>query len=94
MKNNNTKSGCFGDGAGSYKLTKIPEAGLYEYIYKNDEILLKVDQYGVQTCQIDPPAGIASIKREKRETGSPVKTYFSVGKKRPGENAGAGKRLY
>ena len=81
MKNNNTKSGCFGDGAGSYKLTKIPEAGLYEYIYKNDEILLKVDQYGVQTCQIDPPAGIASIKREKRETGSPVKTYFSVGKK-------------
>ena len=81
MKNGNLNLGRFEDGFGCYTLTKIPEAGLYEYIYKNNEILLKLDQYGVQTCQIDPPSGIALVKRERREIGSPIKTYFSVGKK-------------
>lgn len=73
------QNGYFGSAAGEYTLNKIPEAGLYEYIYKNDELLVKVDQYGVQTCQIDPPAGIALVKREKRELGSPIKFYFSCG---------------
>ncbi len=71
------RNGYFGKEAGEYVLNKIPEAGLYEYIYKNDGILLKVDQYGIQMCQIEPPVGVALVKREKREISSPVKIYIS-----------------
>lgn len=75
------KNGYFGERLGEYVIDRLPQAGLYEYIYKNDEILLKVDQYGVQTCQIDPPSGVALLKRERRENTSPAKVYFSVGEK-------------
>ena len=75
------RNGYFGKEAGEYVLNKIPEAGLYEYIYKNDDILLKVDQYGIQMCQIEPPVGVALVKREKREISSPVKVFISSGDK-------------
>ena len=58
-------------------MTEFPKVGNYEYIYKNDEILVKVDQYGAQTVQINPPVGVALIKRERREINSPVRVYFS-----------------
>ena len=69
--------GYFMEALGGYALTEFPKVGNYEYIYKNDELLLKVDQYGVQTCQINPPVGIALIKRERRELHSPIRVYFS-----------------
>ena len=72
--------GKFADKLGGYTINKLPDAGNYEYIYKNDEILVKVDQYGIVTAQIDPPVGEAVFKREEREVGSPVKVYFSDGK--------------
>lgn len=72
------QNGFFNDRLGGYTITKLPKAGLYEYIYKNGEILLKLDQYGIQTCQIDAPSGIATMKRERRELSSPAKLYFSV----------------
>ncbi len=71
--------GKFSKKPGGYRIEKLPEAGNYEYIYKNDEILVKVDQYGIITAQINPPVGEAVFKREEREVGSPVKTYFSDG---------------
>ena len=55
--------GHFTERLGGFTLTKFPKVGNYEYIYKNDELLLKVDQYGVQTSQIQPPVGIALVKR-------------------------------
>ena len=70
--------GKFSKKPGGYRIEKLPEAGNYEYIYKNDEILVKVDQYGIITAQINPPVGEAVFKREEREVGSPVKAYFSA----------------
>lgn len=72
--------GKFSKKPGGYRIEKLPEAGNYEYIYKNDETLVKVDQYGIITAQINPPVGEAVFKREEREVGSPVKAYFSDGK--------------
>lgn len=69
--------GFFQDKLGGYTLTDFPKVGNYEYIYKNEEILLKVDQYGVQTCQINPPVGVALVKRERREINSPIRVYFN-----------------
>ncbi len=69
--------GYFNEELGSFTLTEFPKVGNYEYIYKNGEILVKVDQYGVQTCQINPPVGVALVKRERREINSPVRVYFS-----------------
>ena len=71
--------GKFSKKPGGYRIEKLPEAGNYEYIYKNDEILVKVDQYGIITAQINPPVGEAVFKREEREVGSPVEVYFSDG---------------
>ncbi len=73
--------GEFSKRPGGYRIVKLPDAGNYEYIYKNDEVLVKVDQYGIVTAQIDPPVGEAVFKREEREVGSPVKVYFSDGEK-------------
>ena len=73
------KYGVFAKELGGYIIEKLPEAGNYEYIYKNDELLVKVDQYGIVTVQINPPIGETVFKREEREIGSPVKTYFSDG---------------
>lgn len=69
--------GCFNDELGSFTLTEFPKVGNYEYIYKNGEILVKMDQYGVQTCQINPPVGVVLVKRERRELASPIRVYFS-----------------
>lgn len=71
--------GFFAEQPGRYRIEKLPEAGNYEYIYKNDEILVKADQYGIVTAQINPPVGEAVFKREEREVGSPVRVYFSDG---------------
>ena len=71
--------GKFSKKPGGYRIEKLPDAGNYEYIYKNDETLVKVDQYGIITAQINPPVGEAVFKREEREVGSPVKAYFSDG---------------
>jgi len=73
--------GKFIKNLGGYRIEKLPDAGNYEYIYKNDEILVKVDQYGIVTAQINPPVGEAVFKREEREVASPVKVYFSDGEK-------------
>lgn len=72
--------GKFINEPGGYRIEKLPDAGNYEYIYKNDEILVKVDQYGIVTAEINTPVGEAVFKREEREIGSPVKVYFSDGK--------------
>ncbi|MBQ8446335.1 MAG: hypothetical protein IJX31_00995, partial [Clostridia bacterium] len=71
--------GFFNNALGSYTITQLPKVGSYEYIYKNDKLLLKVDQFGLQTAQIRPPVGEALFKREKREIGSPAKVYFEYG---------------
>ena len=73
--------GYFQEKLGGFTLTKFPKVGNYEYIYKNDEILVKVDQYGIQTCQINPPIGVALVKRERREIASPIRVYFSFNDK-------------
>ncbi len=69
--------GYFTEKLGGYTITEFPKVGNYEYIYKNDEILVKVDQYGLQTVQINPPVGVALVKRERREINAPVRVYFS-----------------
>lgn len=71
--------GKFAEKAGSWTLDKLPSVGTYEYIYRNKDILLRVDQFGVRSCQIDPPVGISLVKRENREISSPVEVFFSVG---------------
>lgn len=71
--------GFFNAALGGYTITQLPKVGAYEYIYKNDELLLKVDQFGLQTAQIRPPVGEALFKREKREIGSPARLYFEYG---------------
>lgn len=71
--------GKFTNDLGCYVIEKMPSAGNYEYIYQNQELLLKVDQYGIVTAQIDPPVGEALFKREEREVGSPVGVYVSDG---------------
>ena len=75
------KYGKFSGKLGGYTIEKLPDAGNYEYIYKNDEILVKVDQYGIVTVQINPPVGEAVFKREEREVGSPVKALIFDGER-------------
>ena len=58
--------GKFKNELGGYMIDKLPDAGNYEYILKNDEILIKLDQYGIITAQINPPVGEAVFKREER----------------------------
>ena len=71
--------GHFTGKPGCYTITRLPRVGSYEYIFKNDELLVKVDQHGVIMAQINPPVGEALIKRENRERTSPVKVYFDAG---------------
>ncbi len=66
---------------GVYVLNKIPEAGNFEYIYKNKKVVLKKDQYGPSFVQMDPPSGMFIIQRKERETFSPIKYYFNDGRK-------------
>ena len=73
--------GNFKEELGGYTINKLPDAGNYEYILKNDEILIKLDQYGIVTAQINPPVGEAVFKREEREMSSPVKVLISDGEK-------------
>ena len=63
----------------AYTITELPGVGSYEYIYKNDAVLLKLDQFGISFAQITPPTGIALVTREKREISSPSKIYFDIG---------------
>ncbi len=70
--------GYFLDDLGGYEITSLPKVGYYEYIYKNEELLLKVDQLGIITAQIRPPVGEAIVKREKRENTSPIKIWFAL----------------
>lgn len=69
--------GYFSEELGGFTLTEFPKVGNYEYIYKNNEVLVKLDQYGFQTCQINPPVGVALVKRERREINSPIRVHFS-----------------
>ncbi len=69
--------GQFGERLGTYTMTSLPSAGNYEYILKNDQLLLKLDQYGLVTAQINPPVGEAAFKREERENRSPVCVFIS-----------------
>ena len=69
--------GYFSEELGGFTLNKFPKVGNYEYIYKNNEVLVKLDQYGFQTCQINPPVGVALVKRERREINSPIRVHFS-----------------
>ena len=49
--------GRFENEPGVYSINKLPESGAFEYIYKNKNILLKVDQFGPSFIQINPPSG-------------------------------------
>lgn len=73
--------GFFGEKAGSYVITKLPPAGNYEYIYTNENMLVRLDQFGISFVQINPPTGDNVFMRESREEFSPVKTYFCKGRK-------------
>lgn len=75
----NKTYGQFENELAAYTITKLPGVGSYEYIYKNDSVLLKLDQFGISFAQITPPTGIALLKREKREISSPSKIYFDIG---------------
>ena len=71
--------GRFTGKPGCYTITKLPRVGSYEYIFKNDSLLVKVDQHGIIMAQINPPVGEALVKREPRERTSPIKVYFDGG---------------
>lgn len=77
----NKQFGHLTDEKGIYVLDKIPEAGNFEYIYKNKNIFLKVDQFGPSYIQLNPPVGMTVLKRNDREQFSPWKYYFKVGNK-------------
>ena len=71
--------GRFLEEKGGYRLTEIPEAGSFEYIFKNSRLFLKVDQFGPLFMQLDPLGGMRVLKRMERETFSPWKVLFSTG---------------
>lgn len=73
------KKNYFGEQAGSYIIENAPLIGEYEYYYTNPNILLKVDQFGVNSIQADPPADVAIVKREGSVKLSPWRIYFSEG---------------
>ena len=62
--------GFFNKTLGGYTLTELPKVGSYEYIYKNDEILIKVDQFGLQTAQLRPPRRRGAL--QARKTGNRI----------------------
>ncbi len=72
--------GSFCDIPGGYKLTSIPECGNFEYLYKNEKIFLRVDQFGPSFAQYLPPAGLTILKRKEREIFSPWSVYIQIGK--------------
>lgn len=65
----------------AYELNKIPEAGNFEFLLKNKNVFIKIDQFGPSFAQIEPPSGMYILQRKVRETFSPWKFYFSIGAK-------------
>ena len=70
------KKNFFGEKAGSYVINDAPLIGEYEYYYTNDNVLVKVDQFGINSIQKDPPADVALIKRETGGKISPWRVFF------------------
>lgn len=73
--------GEFTNNLGGYKFNKLPKAGKLEYLYKTKSLLLKVDQYGIQSLQFEAPVGVFALKRELREFSSPLRVCFELNKK-------------
>ena len=55
--------GSFTSQKGSYRITKLPEAGSFEYIFKNGRFFIKVDKFGPSFIQLDPLGGMTVLKR-------------------------------
>ena len=72
----NCEYGNFIEKIGTYVLTKMPEAGNFEFILKNKNVFVVVDQFGPCLIQIDPPTGMKVLIKEEREMFSPWKLYF------------------
>ena len=56
--------GHFNQEIAGYTLEELNLPTTWDYIYKNDKILLKVDQHGPIMAQLDPPGGIVLFRRE------------------------------
>ena len=65
----------------SYELDKIPEAGNFEFLLKNENLFVKLDQFGPCFAQIEAPSGMYVLQRKTREAFSPWIYYFSLGSK-------------
>lgn len=75
---NSINFGQLGDKLGSYHFNKLPTLGKLEYLFKSDSLLLKVDQFGIQSLQYKAPVDVFPFKRETREVNSPAKVYFEL----------------
>lgn len=58
------KLGHFSDKIAGYTIEELNLPTSWDYIYKNDKILLRLDQHGPVMAQLEPPAGIVLFRRE------------------------------
>lgn len=60
----NKNLGYFDKDVASYTIKTLNLPTSWDYIYKNEKILLRVDQHGPVMAQVDPPGGIVLFRRE------------------------------
>lgn len=75
--------GAFLPDCAGFEITSMDIQAPWEYIYQNNDVLLKVDQFGPVYAQAHPPGDVLLFKRENGQRFSNWNIWFQV----PGEEA-------
>lgn len=78
--------GKFIENTAGYELNDLNLPSAWEYIYQNQDLLLKVDQYGPVYVQADPPGDILLIRRENGQSFSNWSVWISEEGQEPFNN--------
>lgn len=73
----NPDYGYFDSEPGCYCITRKNVPTSWDYLYKNERLLMLVDQNGPVKAQIDPPSGIVVFRREAQQNCSPWLVWMS-----------------
>ena len=78
--------GKFIQDTAGYELNDLNLPSAWEYIYQNQDFLLKVDQFGPVYVQADPPGDILLLRRENGQRFSNWAVWISEEGQEPFNN--------
>lgn len=73
--------GRFGSIGGSFTVTDPDLERPWHYLYTNEQILLKVSNYGPVSCQISPPGGMMLFTTPRTENSLPFQIFVECNRK-------------